>query len=52
MPVDPVFHEQGDNMGDEILNVLEDVIRPTHKLPIEDEDLDNFETEPSQKREI
>ena len=36
-------------MGDEMLNVLEDVIRPTRELPIEDEDIDNFETEPSQK---
>ena len=45
MLMDPVVHEQGDNIGDEMLNVLEDVIEPTH----EDENAENFETEPSQK---
>ena len=37
MLMDPVVHEQGDNMDDKMLNVLEDVIGPTHELPIEDE---------------
>ena len=45
--MDPVGHEQGDSTGNEMLNVLEDVIEPTtHELPIEDEHADNFETEP------
>ena len=36
-------------MGDEMLNLLEDFIEPTHELPTEDKNLDNFETEPSHK---
>ena len=44
-----VVHEQGDNSGDEMLNVLEDVIGSTHELPIEDENPENFETEPPQR---
>ena len=44
MVMDPVVHEQGDNIGDEMLNVLEDVIGPTHELPTEDENPENFET--------
>ena len=35
--MDSVVHEQGDNMSDEMLNVLEDVIGPTHELPTKDE---------------
>ena len=46
MLMDPVVHEQGDNISDEMLNVLEDVIRPTYEQPTEDEHADNFETEP------
>ena len=49
MLMDSGVHEQGDNMGDEMLNVLEDVIGPTHELPIEDEHADNFETDPLQR---
>ena len=47
--MDLVGHEQGDNTGDEMLNVLEDVIGPTHKFHVEDEHADNFETEPLQR---
>ena len=47
--LEPIVHEQGDNSGDEILNVLEDVIGPTHELPTEDE---NFETEPPQRENL
>ena len=50
MVMDPIVHEQDDNIGDEMLNVLEDVIEPTHELPTEDEYVDNFETEPSQRK--
>ena len=32
-----------------MLNVLDDVIGPTHELPTEHENADNFETEPSQR---
>ena len=32
-----------------MLNVLEDVIGPTHELPVKDEHDDNFETEPLQR---
>ena len=49
MVMDPVVPKQGDNTGDEMLNVLEDVIGPIHKLPIEDEYANNFETEPLQR---
>ena len=49
MLMEPVVHEQGDNIGDEMLNVLEDVIEPTHELPTEDENPENFETKPSQR---
>ena len=44
--MDPIGHKQGDNTSDEILNVLEDVIGPTHKLPVEDEHANNFKIEP------
>ena len=44
---DPVVPEQGDNNGDEMLNVLDDVIRPTYELPTKDGNSDNFEAEPS-----
>ena len=37
---------EGNNIGDGMLNVLEDVIGPTHELPTEDEHADNFETDP------
>ena len=40
--MDPVVHEQGDNMGNEMLTVLKDVIRPTHELPTKDENPDTF----------
>ena len=36
-------------MSDEMLNVLEDVIGPTHELPTEDEHPDTFKVEPSQR---
>ena len=49
MVMDLVVHEKCDNIGDEMLNVLEDVIGPTHKLPTKDENADNFETESSQR---
>ena len=49
MLMDLVVHEQGDNIGEKMLNVLEDVIEPTHELPIEDEHAENLETEPSQR---
>ena len=44
-----VVHEQVANTGDEMLNVLEDVIGLTHELPIKYEDFDNFEIEPSHR---
>ena len=47
--LEPVVHEQRDNSGNEMLNVLEDVIGPTHELPTEDENPKNFETEPPQR---
>ena len=47
--MDSVGHEQGDNTGNKMLNVLKDVIGPTHELPIEDEHAENFETEPLQR---
>ena len=47
--MDPVGHEQGDNTGDEMLNVLEDVIWPTHELLVKDEHADNFETKSLQR---
>ena len=49
MVMDPVVHEHGDNIGDEMLNVSEDVIGPTHELPTEDEHVDNFDTDPLQR---
>ena len=33
-----------------MLNVLKDVIEPTHELPTEDEHADNFETDPLQRK--
>ena len=44
MLMELVVHEQSYNIGNEMLNVLKDVIRPTHELPTEDENLENFET--------
>ena len=44
--MDPVGHQQGYNTTDEILNVLEDVIGPTHELLVEGEHADNFGTKP------
>ena len=44
--LEPIVHEKGDNSGDEMLKMLEDVIGPTHELPTEDENRKNFETEP------
>ena len=40
---DPVVPEQGDNNGDEMLNVLDNVIGPTCELPAKDGNSDNFE---------
>ena len=47
--MDQIGYEQGDNTGDKLLNVLEDVIGPIYTLPIEDEHADNFETKPLQR---
>ena len=47
--LEPIVHEQSDNSGDEMLNVLEDGIRPTHELLTKDENPKNFETEPPQR---
>ena len=47
--LEPVVHEQGKNVGNEILNVLEDVIGLNHEFPTEDENPENSETEPPQR---
>ena len=36
-------------LGKKMLNVLKDVIRPTHEFPTEDENPNTFEAEPSQR---
>ena len=45
----PFVNEQVVNSGDEILNMLEDVIGPTHELPTENDALENYEDNASQK---
>ena len=52
MLMDLVLHEQGDNMGDKMLNVLEDTIRPTHELPTKDEDLATLRPSHHRKRSM
>ena len=49
MLMDLVVHEQGDDIGDKMLNVLEDVIGPTYELPTEDENPNTFKANSSQR---
>ena len=45
------LNEQVINSGDKMLNVLEDAIGPTHKLPTEDDDPNNYEVDSSQRKQ-
>ena len=48
--MEPFVNEQVVNSGDEMLNVLEDVIWSTHELLTEDDDPNNYKVDSSQRK--